>query len=104
MHNIVESKFKDAEDVVFFHLQTVWEGTHVNTPENGPKVIRKMGNKVPVAYDAHVDGGRVSVFMRQYGTGGTPWTVVIDKKGTVVFNEGTPTSPSRLAAKIQALR
>ena len=45
---------------------------------------------MPVGYDGHVDGGRTSVFMHRFGTGGTPWTIVIDKKGKVQFNGGTP--------------
>ena len=71
------------------HLQTVWEGTHTNTPERGPKETKKYGIKVPVAFDGHVDGSRLSIVMSRYGTGGTPWTIVIDKSGIVRVNEVT---------------
>ena len=71
------------------HLQTVWEGTHTNTPERGPKETKKYGIKVPVAFDGHVDGSRLSIVMSRYGTGGTPWTIVIDKKGIVRVNAVT---------------
>ena len=32
--------------------------------------------------------------MTRYGTGGTPWTIVIDKKGVVRHNAVTPTAES----------
>ena len=49
--------------MVVFHLQTVWEGTHTNTPERGPKETDKFGVRVPVGFDAHAEGGRTSTFM-----------------------------------------
>ena len=81
----------------------MWEGTHTNTPENGPKVAGRYG-KVPTAFDAHVDGARLSIVMTQFGTGGTPWSIVIDKKRVVRFNQVTPKTPDGLERLIRKLR
>ena len=100
----MEDQFKKAKDVVFFHLQTVWEAPRTNSPERGPREVQKYRIKAPVGYDAHVDGERTSVLMQRYGTGGTPWTIIIDKKGVVRMNEVTPASTGRLAKLISKLR
>ena len=74
-----------------------------NTPASGSKAAKKHGIGVPVGFDAHVDGNRLSTFMFQYGTGATPWTIVIDKKGIVRMSEITPSS-TRVARLIEKLR
>ena len=104
MHKKLEDRFAEAEDVVFLHLQTVWEGTHTNTPQRGPKEVAKYEIEAANGFDAHVDGGRTSLFMLRYGTGGTPWTIVIDKKGVVRVNEVTPADADALARKIEKYR
>ena len=95
MHAALEKEFAGAADVAFFHLQTVWEGHDTNTPKNGPRAAAKF-TKAPVAYDGRVDGAHVSLFMSQYGTGGTPWTIVIDKRRVVQHNSVTPQSGAAL--------
>ena len=104
MHRRLEEAFKDADDVVLFHLQTVFEGARSNTPERGAALTKKQGVSVPVGQDARVDGDRVSLAMRQFGTGGTPWTVVIDREGIVRVSEFTPGDTDALIKKIQGLR
>ena len=104
MHKELEKQFARSKDVVLFHLHTVWEAENVNTPERGFREMKTHGLKVPVAYDGHVDGARTSVFMHTYGTGGTPWSIVIDKKGKVRFNEVTPKDPEPLIKLIKKLR
>jgi hypothetical protein len=81
----------------------VFEGEKENTPERGPKETAKYGIKAPVGFDARVDGARESLLMERYFTGGTSWTVVIDKKGVVRFNGRTPDSKTLLAL-VQELR
>jgi hypothetical protein len=103
VHKQLEDRFAKADDVVFLHLQTVWEGTHTNTPERGPSEVEKYEIKAPTGFDAHVDGGRTSIFMQRYGTGGTPWTIVIDKRGQVRVNEVTPNADG-LAKEIEKYR
>ena len=104
MHKKLEDRFTDADDVVLFHLQTVFEGHSTNTAERGPKEARKHNIAVPVGYDAHVDGIPLSTFMLRYGTGGTPWSVVVDKSGIVRFSNFTPADTDVLADLIQRLR
>ena len=104
MHKKIETNFAKAKDVVCFHLQTVWEGQHVNKPEANARVAKQFKIKAPIGYDAHVDGTRLSIFMRQYSTGGTPWTIVIDKKGKVVFNAVTPKLADQLVQLVARLR
>ena len=104
MHKQLEDRFAKAKDVVFMHVQTVWEGTHTNTPERGPKEVKKYRIKAPNGFDGHVDGARVSLIMQKFGTGGTPWTIVIDKKGEVRVNEVTPGNVDALARKIEKYR
>ncbi len=104
MHKELEKRFAKSKDVVLLHLHTVWEAENVNTPERGHKEMQNHGIKVPVAYDGHVDGARTSVFMHSYGTGGTPWSIVIDKKRVVRFNQVTPKTPDGLERLIRKLR
>lgn len=89
--------------MVLFHVQTVFEGKRQNTPERGPKETAKFEIAVPVGTDARVDGSRVSMMMHRFGTGGTPWTIVIDKKGVVQFNNFTG-SVKTLTELIDGLR
>ena len=103
MHKELEKRFAKAKDVVLFHLHTVWEAENVNTPKRGHSEIKANGIKAPFAYDGHVDGARTSVFMHTYGTGGTPWSVVIDQKGKVRFSAVTPAA-DQLVKLIQDLR
>ena len=42
--------------------------------------------------------------MQTYGTGGTPWTIVIDKKGVVRMNEVTPPDVGKVEKLIKKLR
>ncbi|MFI5402445.1 MAG: PDZ domain-containing protein [Planctomycetota bacterium] len=100
----VEEELKGADDVVLFHLQTVFEGASENTPERAAKEIAKYKIAVPYGYDARVDGAGESLLMERYGTDGTPWTVVIDRKGVVRFNAFTPADSKTLVALVQELR
>ncbi len=90
--------------MVLFHLQTVFEGAAVNTPARGAREVKRHGISVPVGHDARVDGDSISLFMRKFGTGGTPWTTVIDKKGIVRINAFTPSDVDGLVSAIKKLR
>lgn len=100
----VEDELAGADDVVLLEVQTVFEGTAENTPERGPKEVAKYGIRSPVGFDARVDGAAKSLIMERYGTDGTPWTIVIDRKGVVRFNAFTPADPKTLVALVQELR
>ena len=100
----LEDRFAGAEDVVIFHVQTVFEGHGTNTPKLGHEKAREHKIKVPVGYDASVDGDTSSAILGQFGTGGTPWTIIIDKRGVVRVNEVTPGDVDRLTRTIEDLR
>ncbi len=104
MHKALEDHYAEDDDVVLFHVQTVFEGASSNTPERGPREAKSHGITAPVGYDARVDGSRVSEIMHRYGTGGTPWTIVIDKKGIVRFSGFTAERAETLITLIDKLR
>ena len=103
MHKRLEDHYAKANDVVGFHLQTVWEGQHANTPDTHARIAKHFKIKSPIGFDSHVDGARTSIVMQQYATGGTPWTIIVDKKGNVRFNAATP-DLAQLTALIDKLR
>jgi membrane-associated protease RseP (regulator of RpoE activity) len=100
----VEDELGAAADVVLCHLQTVFEATKENTPERGPKEAAKYGIKAPVGFDARVDGAAQSLLMDRFGTVGTSWTIVIDRKGSVRFNGFTPADSKTILALVHDLR
>ena len=100
----LEDRFAGAKDVVIFHVQTVFEGHETNTPERGKKKAKEHKIGVPVGHDAAIDGDTRSLILGRFGTGGTPWTIIIDKAGIVRVNEVTPGDVDSLARTIEELR
>ena len=79
-----QQHFRDDDDVFFVAIQTVFEGFSSNTANRGRSVLQDFDLQIPLAQD---EGDRgPSTFMRNYRTGGTPWTVIIDPDGKVRFN------------------
>jgi thiol-disulfide isomerase/thioredoxin len=75
---------KISNEVNFIAVQTVFEGFNTNTKERAVADVQSFGLDIPVGHDGTL--GTPSPLMRRYRSGGTPWTVIIDKKGTVRFN------------------
>ena len=79
--------FKKNKNVVFLGIQTVFEGFSINTEDKLRKNQKKFDLKIPMA---HATGGQQSHhipdIMKDYHSRGTPWTVIIDTSGKVVFN------------------
>jgi thiol-disulfide isomerase/thioredoxin len=71
-------------DVNFIAVQTVFEGFSTNTKERAVVDVKSFGLDIPVGHDGTL--GTPSPLMRVYRSGGTPWTVIIDKHGIVRFN------------------
>jgi thiol-disulfide isomerase/thioredoxin len=69
-------------------IQTVFEGSEVNTFDRLPENQRRYGLHVPfghaVADSASADA--VPAIMEAYRSGGTPWFVVIAPDGRVVYD------------------
>ena len=77
--------YQSADDVSFVAVQTVFEGFSTNTAQRAWDTAREYGLDIPVGHDG--SDGRRSTIMRRYRTGGTPWVIIIDKKGIVRFND-----------------
>jgi len=79
---------KDNDQVVFFALQTVFEGAHVNTKEKMLETQQKYRLKIPFGHDAgNAESRYRSTTMNNYRTGGTPWFIFIDQENKVIFND-----------------
>lgn len=74
--------FEGDSSVVFFAVQTVFEGARANTYDKIAETQKKYGLKIPFGHDP---GNGRSTIMQDYGTGGTPWFIIIDQQGNVVF-------------------
>jgi thiol-disulfide isomerase/thioredoxin len=75
---------KEFPEVNFIAVQTVFEGFSTNTKERAVADVISFGLDIPVGHDGAA--GTPSPLMRAYRSGGTPWTVLIDKQGIVRFN------------------
>jgi hypothetical protein len=79
--------FEGNPEIAFLAVQTVFEGYSYNTEEKLRKNQLKYNVKVPMA---HAAGSPQShsppEIMRNYRSGGTPWTVIIDSNGWVAYN------------------
>lgn len=78
----LHAQYKD--EVTFLAIQTVFEGYASNTPQRGVEAVESFDLDIPVGHD----GSRQqrSQVMGRYRSGGTPWTVLIDRRGIVRFN------------------
>ena len=98
-------KYAGDKDVVFVAMQTVFEdrktGDPVNTFENLKKIAKKYGLKIPFAQSG--DRENKSKIMKAYKTRGTPWTIIIDKKGVIRF-ANFHTKPDKAATLIDKLK
>ena len=72
----------------FLAVQTVFEGYRSNSPDKLRKNQLKYGLEIPMAHAAgDPKTHQVPKIMRNYRSGGTPWTVIVDLRGKVVFND-----------------
>jgi thiol-disulfide isomerase/thioredoxin len=76
--------YKNDKDVAFVAIQTVFEGYSHNTIEAAKKIIKDYKLTMPVGHSG-MDGFR-SKFMQNYTTGGTPWTIIVDRDGNIRFS------------------
>ncbi len=81
----VVADFCDADDVQFAVVQTTFEGHDVNTVDKLAETAKKYNLRIPFGQSVGESG--TPQIMRKYRTGGTPWVVVINKTGQVVFND-----------------
>ena len=68
-------------------MQTVFEGYSINSQAKLRKNQLKYDVIIPIA---HAPGNpqthEIPQIMRDYRSGGTPWTVIINQEGKVIYN------------------
>ena len=83
----LRTAFKGNDRVIFLAVQTVFEGYRTNTRDKLRSNQVKYGLEIPMA---HAPGNpqthQPPAAMRAYRSGGTPWKVIIDPTGKVVYN------------------
>ena len=73
--------------MAFIAVQTAFEGYSINTRSKLRKNQIKYALNIPMAHTAgDPDTHDIPEIMKQYRSGGTPWAVIIDPSGMVVFN------------------
>lgn len=77
--------YKGNDKIAFVAIQTVFEGFMINSQLAAKLIIKKYDLDMPVGHSGTSD--IPSRFMQNYKSGGTPWTVVIDKNSIVRFND-----------------
>lgn len=70
----------------FAVIQTVFEGAEQNTVERLHEEQQRYGLRLPFGHDPIREGGMHSTLMEDYRTGGTPWFILIDPRGDVLFS------------------
>jgi len=84
----------------FAVVQTVFEGPDENTVDKLRETQLHYGLDLPFGHDLPPAGGRYPTVMEDYRSGGTPWFIVIDPKGEVIFNDFR-LDPERLIAAFE---
>ena len=80
--------FKDVDQIKFFAVQTVFEGHDYNSQDKLRKNQLEWDLKIPMAHAAgNPQSHEIPEIMRKYRTGGTPWKVIINPEGKVIFNQ-----------------
>ena len=79
------ANFEGNDNVVFVAIQTVFEGFSINTFRRAEEVGRRYDLDIPIGQSG--ENQNRSQVMSDYRTGGTPWTIIIDKQGVVRYND-----------------
>jgi hypothetical protein len=70
----------------FAVVQTVFEGEAENTPDKLRLTQERYGLRLPFGHDVAEPGSPLPGLMRDYRTGGTPWFLLIDPAGDLIFS------------------
>lgn len=85
------SEFHEHPDVAIAGIQTVFEGFGSNTLDDVRKLQLRYELPVVMGHDPgdrkDPNGDHRSQTMKLYRTGGTPWLIVINREGVVVYND-----------------
>lgn len=81
------SRFHDHPNVAIAAIQTVFEGHQSNTVDDVRKLQVRYDLPIVMGHDpGDPETDKRPVTMSEYFTGGTPWLILINPEGTVVFN------------------
>lgn len=69
----------------FAAVQKVFEGGGINTPDKLLEMQDHYSLKIPFGHDPAA--GRHPTLMEDFRTAGTPWLILNDPKGDVIFND-----------------
>ena len=84
----VADAFVHHDGVTVAGIQTVFEGFSSNTRDAVRRLQLRYQLAIPMGHDAgDPDGDHLPTTMRNYRTGGTPWMILIDPSGAVVYND-----------------
>ncbi|OMH32218.1 hypothetical protein BGP75_16005 [Motiliproteus sp. MSK22-1] len=84
----VQQAFGSDDRVSILAVQTVFEGFAINSKSSLRELQLRYQLPVLMGHDAgDPNGDHFPQTMKNYRTGGTPWVVIIDPSGKVVFNE-----------------
>ena len=84
----VHKAFGDDDRVAIMAVQTTFEGFAINSKTSLRELQLRYQLPILMGHDAgDPDGDHFPQTMKDYRTGGTPWIVVIDPSGKVVYNE-----------------
>ena len=84
----VMDHFKGNNDVEFVSIQTVFEGFGTNTKGKLRDTQLRYDLEIPMGHDpGNKQTYNRSSILYNYRTGGTPWVVIIDQQGKVVYND-----------------
>ena len=97
----VIARYGNDTNVAIVAIQTAFEGFHANGFEQAKQIVKRYDLKIPVCHSGSEQ--EPSLLMRRYRTGGTPWTIIIDRAGVVRFND-FHTSAEAAGRLIEALK
>ena len=81
-------RFPDHPKFSIAAVQTVFEGFSTNTQDDVRKLQLKYELAIPMGHDpGDPQGDHRPQIMKNYRTGGTPWIIVIQPDGQVIFND-----------------
>lgn len=82
--------FRGSRLISFAAVQTAFEDFNQNNHEAMLATQRRYALPIPFGHDAgRARVGAGSLLMQRYRSGGTPWFIVVDPQGVVIFNHFT---------------
>jgi thiol-disulfide isomerase/thioredoxin len=79
------AKYKQDTSVAFIAIQSVFEGFSANTFARAGEVAQQYKLTFPVGHSGN--NGVRSPLLKSYRSGGTPWTIIVDRDGVVRYND-----------------